>query len=127
MAQTYKSQIMAWGWREIVLDTRADAISHRGDPEPDARIAEYPDCAEGCDAEGHVGSYYLGKHWNLFPSGRFYAPWSATYAWERRKDQAYAVALEAVADKYGGWIESGEGDPTDVYFCRYWPTTPRYN
>jgi len=31
------------------------------------------------------------------------------------------TALDRAADKFGGWIESGEGDPTDLYFCRYWP------
>jgi hypothetical protein len=23
-----------------------------------------------------------------------------------------------VAEELGGWIESGEGDPTDIFFCR---------
>ena len=121
MARTYKSQIMhEFDWPTMVTWAKENA-KHGPDPEPDAKVAEYPDCAMNCDDNGHVGLAYMGKHWDLFPSGRYYAPWSATYAWERRKDQAYAVALEAVADKYGGWIESGEGDPTDTYFAMYVP------
>lgn len=113
MAATYKSRIMtAWNWEVVETMSRVHAAEHT-----------YPnadECVEGCDDDGHVGSRYLGKHWDLFPSGRFYAPWSAAYAWERQKDQSYAEALEAVAAKHGGWIESGEGDPTDVNFSRYW-------
>jgi len=26
-------------------------------------------------------------------------------------------ALNEVADKMGGWIENGESDPCDVFFC----------
>jgi hypothetical protein len=113
MARTYRAQILSWDWARIVSDTEHDATSH-------VASGGTSECVDGCDDDGHVGVSYLGKHWDLFPSGRFYAPWSATYAWERRKDSSYAEALESVATKHEGWIESGEGDPTDVYFCRYW-------
>jgi hypothetical protein len=111
MAQTYKSQIMhEFDWPELARSATENAEHTPPD-----------DCGEGCDRDGHTGLAYLGKHWDLFPSGRYYAPWSTTYAWERRKDQAYAMALEAVANKYGGWIESGDGDPTDTYFGLFVP------
>jgi hypothetical protein len=127
MAQTYKSQIMSWDWDGIVADTKTDATNHGPDPDPGARVAEYPDCTEGCDIEGHVGMYFIGKVYNLFPSNKFYAPWSAVSEADVDKDQRYATALEAVARAHDGWVESGEGDPTDLFFCRYWPTAPRYN
>jgi hypothetical protein len=123
MARTYKQQILSWGWPEAVLGTRADALSHGSDPEPNARIAEYPDCTDGCDADGHVGCYYLGSVMSLTPSGKFYTFWTTNQTSDDvDRDTRWYAALEAVANKYEGWIESGEGDPTDLYFCRYWPT-----
>lgn len=36
---------------------------------------------------------------------------------EAYRDERYRDALEKVAEKYGGWIENGEGDPCDLFFC----------
>jgi DnaJ-class molecular chaperone len=36
---------------------------------------------------------------------------------EAYRDELYREALEEVAAQYGGSICSGEGDPTDVFFC----------
>ena len=35
---------------------------------------------------------------------------------EAYHDQLWREALEAEAEKHGGWIESGEGDPCDLFF-----------
>jgi hypothetical protein len=116
MAQTYKSQILhEWSWPEVVADSKANA-NH----EVTTSRFDVPECVEGCDEDGHVGYSYLGRHYFMFPSQKFYAPWSAVSTDDRDADQRYATALDAVADQFGGWIESGEGDPTDVYFSRYW-------
>ena len=40
-------------------------------------------------------------------------------AWQ---DQRYQECLERAADKYGGWVQSGEGDLCDVFFCLGWDT-----
>ena len=60
-------------------------------------------------------SIYLGSYMALDPCGRYHhilSPNGATSKcarfWER---------LERAADELGGWIEGGEGDPTDIYFC----------
>lgn len=121
MARTYKHQIMDWDWDKIVADAKENAdhvvTPHRFD---------LPECTEGCDDDGHVGSSYLGSVMSLTPSGKFYMPWTTNQtADDVERDQRWFTALEAVASKYDGWIESGEGDPTDLYFMSYWPTPER--
>jgi hypothetical protein len=117
MSATYKAQILhGWDWPGIVDDTKRGAENH----ELDVAAGNVPECGEGCDEDGHASSSFLGRHYFMFPSQKFYAPWSVVSAADRDADQRYATALETVADKFGGWIESGEGDPTDVFFCRYW-------
>jgi hypothetical protein len=126
MARTYKTQILSWAWDGIVRETKTDTISHGPDPEPESRIAEYPDCNDGCDGSGHVGKVYLGSVMALTPSGKFYTFWTTNQtSRDVDRDTRWYAALEQVATKYEGWIESGEGDPTDLFFCRYWPTPER--
>ncbi len=121
MAATYKSQIMhRWDWKAIVRHTEVDAIDHIA-----SAFACGP-CVEGCDDDGHVGSCYLGSVMSIYPSGKFYMPWTTNQtAKDVERDSAFGEALDAVASANGGWVESGEGDPTDLYFCRYWPTLER--
>ena len=124
MARTYKSRIMGWDWDGIVSDTRLDAVAHVN------ALTDYPSnderCGEGCGDDGHVGSYYLGTVMALTPSGKFYMPWTTNQtADDVERDQRWFEALEAVASKHGGYVESGDGDPTDLYFIRYWPTPER--
>ena len=124
MARTYKSQIMAWNWDGIVSETRMEAVAHvnglTDNPPNDER------CGDGCDEDGHVGSSYLGSVMQLTPSGKFYMPWTTNQtADDVERDSRWFDALEQVATKHGGWIESGEGDPTDLYFMRYWPVVDR--
>jgi len=117
MARTYKSQIMSWDWSGIVTATQTDVVEH---------IASSDGCGEGCDGDGHVGSYYLGTVFALTPSGKFYMPWTTNQtADDVERDSRWYEALEQVATKHEGWTESGEGDPTDMYFMRYWPTPER--
>ena len=65
-------------------------------------------------------SDYLGSVFSIFPSGKFYAPWTTNQTirdvWH---DRAFAEALESVLDEYGMWFESGEGDPTDLFICTH--------
>jgi hypothetical protein len=121
MARTYKSQILHWNWPGIVSETRLDAVVHKDSFIIDLN-GESELCSEGCDGEGHVGSSYLGSVMQLTPSGKFYVPWTTNQtADDVERDGRWYAALEDVATKMGGWIENGEGDPTDLYFMRYWP------
>ena len=37
-------------------------------------------------------------------------------SYEAYQDQVFWEALDAIAESFGGWIESGEGDPCDTFF-----------
>jgi len=60
-------------------------------------------------------SVWVGSSMSLDPCGKFHCafiPNSPTKKCERYWDQ-----LNKAAEELGGWIESGVGDPTDVFFC----------
>jgi len=60
-------------------------------------------------------SEYLGSFMSLDPCGRYhhiFSPNGATSKCER-----FWNNLEECAGELGGWIEGGEGDPTDIFFC----------
>lgn len=117
MSKTYKARIMGWNWAAIVDDTKRGAENHG----LDIRDGNSPECGEGCDLDGHAASTYLGSVMSLAPSGKFYTPWTTNQtADDVERDGRWYAALEAVATKMGGWIENGDGDPTDLYFLRYW-------
>ena len=62
-------------------------------------------------------SVYLGSVLGLSPSGKYYTAFAngnVTKA-EAKRDEAWYAAMDSAAEKYGGSIESGEGDPCDLY------------
>jgi len=91
------------------------------------------------DEEGDkIMSLYLGTVFNLFPSGKYYTPWACSNvelcprckgegcnfcgnlgSREAFEDEIFREELEKQAEKYGGWITSGEGDPCDIFFEMY--------
>lgn len=74
---------------------------------------------ESFDGESDYQGIYLGSYMSLDPCGRYHhclSPNGATDRCER-----FWEALERAADRLGGWIESGEGDPTDIFFCMSLP------
>jgi hypothetical protein len=110
MARTYGTQIRSWDWPGIITHTKEQARLHGDDG-----------CTDGCDSAGHVGECYLGSVMSLAPSGKFYTAWTTNQTSDDvDKDSRWYAALDKVAEKSQGWIESGEGDPTDLYFCSYW-------
>lgn len=69
---------------------------------------------EGFMSDEPYKSIYIGSFMYLDPCGRYHhiiSPNGVTNRciafWER---------LDYVASELGGWIESGEGDPMDIYF-----------
>ena len=60
-------------------------------------------------------STYLGSYMSLDPCGRYHHFLSINGA--TNKCEAFWERLESAANDLDGWIESGEGDPTDIYFC----------
>lgn len=65
-----------------------------------------------------IGHAYLGSVFAIMPSGKYYAPWTSNQtSADETRDAAFMEAFEAAAEHAGGWIESGEGDPCDMFFA----------
>jgi len=60
-------------------------------------------------------STFLGTVMALDPCGRYHNILSENGYTDRCG--AFWEALEKAAGRCGGWIENGEGDPCDVFFC----------
>lgn len=65
-----------------------------------------------------IGRCFLGTVMNIYPSGKYYMPWCSnqTRADETR-DKCYGAAFNGSFESAGMWIESGEGDPCDLFAC----------
>jgi hypothetical protein len=64
---------------------------------------------------------YVGSSLSIMPSGKFYMPWACSNienVREALQDEAYQQALEDKLGSLGLWMESGEGDPLDTFFCK---------
>lgn len=97
----YKQEIeQDWDWKYVVA-------SAKDNPQPSI---DSPD-------DEMFGYFYLGTVMNLAPSGKYYMPWCSNFtAKEAEDDERWYAALDAIAEKHGGWIENGEGDPCDIFF-----------
>jgi hypothetical protein len=62
---------------------------------------------------------YIGSYLSLDPCGRYHHILSLNGVTSRC--EAYWESLEKAATRLGGWIESGEGDPLDQYYCECLP------
>lgn len=74
-----------------------------------------PDATVPCDDGSTYQSEYLGSFLTLDPCGRYHhclSPNGITARCER-----FWQNLDDVAADIGGWVESGEGDPLDIFFC----------
>ncbi len=69
--------------------------------------------------EEPYGSVHLGTVMTLYPSGKYWTWWACSNVTEEEAtmDEAYDDVLNEWAEDNGGWIERGEGDLCDVYFC----------
>ena len=75
----------------------------------------------GMEIESYDDTYmtvFLGTVFQIMPSGKYYTIWAMSNASlaDHVLDSAYHEALETIAESFGGWIESGEGDPCDLFF-----------
>jgi hypothetical protein len=91
--QEYRKEIEGWNWAWIKN--------------------EAAQCTATSDSGEVFGSCFIGTVQSLAPSGRYTAPWNRTSA----QDSAFFRALDDIAAEHGMWIESGEGDPCDLYAC----------
>jgi len=68
---------------------------------------------ENMDGE-KILSQYLGSYMSMDPCGKYHHCLSPNDVGEECIQ--YWENLEKAADNLGGWITSGEGDPTDIFF-----------
>jgi hypothetical protein len=92
--------IQSWSWSDMSTEAQQNA-----------RIAN--------DFGDTYGTSYVGTCFTLSPSGKYFTAWARGNASDLDivRDQAFYDALDFVAESHGGWIESGEGDPCDLYYC----------
>ncbi len=60
-------------------------------------------------------SVYAGSYMSLDPCGRYHHGLSPNCV--TNNCNKFWDSVDKVAELLGGWIEGGEGDPTDIYFC----------
>jgi hypothetical protein len=135
MAATFYSQILhTYAWDRIAHDLDGAIAEFRriaasvdvnsGSRALDEEQVEYGHAVAMLDHEAFpdrriMASFYLGSVMNNTPSGKVYAPWSDIPESVLIKDEAWWAALERAANRIGASIEGGEGDPTDIYICKY--------
>ena len=101
-------------YREIKRNLKADAQSILSIPttEPTNGETVYD------DGEGNIlASLYLGSVFSLDPCGRYHHIFSPNHLSARC--ERYWENLERAADELGLSIDSGEGDPCDVFVVRW--------
>jgi len=69
------------------------------------------------EEDGSFRRVYLGTVFTLSPSGKFYMPWARSNVTEEEaaKDEEFYDALHEEAEEHGYFIQSGEGDPCDIF------------
>ena len=101
LAAEYRDELSAWDWEGII-----------------ARAVNNAECDPDCNEGELVGRYYLGTVMSLYPSGKYYTAWTSNQTdFDCLRDETFQDALEALADEHGGYIQNGEGDPCDLFFC----------
>lgn len=71
----------------------------------------YPDTCE---------AYFLGTVFAIMPSGKYYTAWANSNVTDQEayQDQHMMDFLEEFAGIHNCWIESGMGDPCDLFLYR---------
>lgn len=101
------------------IDLRADYTQQIESANWEAIVKEACETTdESDDGDGLIGRAFIGSVFSVMPSGKFYMPWTTNQTWrDIVKDELFMELLERKAGECGGWIESGEGDPCDLFFA----------
>lgn len=94
----YRAALEAgFNWDAIVADAKANSEEEEG---------------------ALIGRGFLGSVFALTPSGKVYAAWTTNQTEaDVILDEAWRDALEAIAEEKGGFIDSGEGSGSDLFFA----------
>ena len=128
MARTfYADALRSWDWDWLKQEAISNAVDEALELAADGCVFDedgYPYCEVDDYAfpEALRGIARIGSVFSVMPSGKYYMPWACSNVTlrEAERDERYMAALERAADKFGGWIESGEGDPCDLFFGLPW-------
>lgn len=80
-------------------------------------VVSIPDMelVDSIDGDEKYWTVFIGTYMMLDPCGRYHHPLSPNGVTKRCIH--FWETLEKIATDLGGWIESGEGDPCDTFFC----------
>jgi len=67
-----------------------------------------------------VRRVYLGTVFELLPSGKYYMPYACSNVTEKEamEDERWYEQAESELDQINAYMESGEGDPCDLFATR---------
>lgn len=65
-------------------------------------------------------STFVTSHLNLAPSGKYFTFWACSNMEMREivKDTIFFETLDDILREKGYWLENGEGDALDLFFCK---------
>jgi len=82
-------------------------------------VQEDPDDLMNCVQRRMI---YLGTIMNMTPSGKVYYPFACSNVSikEAALDEVWREYMDRELEKHDLFLESGEGDPCDMFLCRYY-------
>jgi hypothetical protein len=73
------------------------------------------------EGEGYVRRIYIGSVCGIFPSGKFYMPWTSNQSHrDVYRDEIFREVLEEMLDDEDCSLENGEGSADDLFICKYY-------
>lgn len=106
--------------RELFPDTpRFDNDPRDWDWEAAIKECRSNDVIEDSHGDCRYHALFIGTVMSLAPSGKYWTWWACSNVTEEeaQRDEEYFDILYDCANEVDGWIESGEGDPCDIFFC----------
>jgi len=70
--------------------------------------------------DNYKKSFYVGSVFSVFPSGKFYTPWTSNQTcWDVYQDEIFRECLEEILGENDIVLENGEGSSEDLFFIKY--------
>lgn len=76
---------------------------------------------ESMGSEEPLKGFFLGTVFAVMPSGKYYMPFACSNVTEAEaeEDEAWRNQADEELDSIGAWLESGEGDPCDLFVVTF--------
>jgi hypothetical protein len=73
------------------------------------------------EGEGYIRRIYIGSVCGIFPSGKFYMPWTSNQNHrDVYRDEIFREVLEEMLEEENCTLENGEGSIDDLFICKYY-------